>query len=387
MSNDIPTEESILDTVRHLPRQLEPFRELLLANLVMIGEIPAPSFGESARIDFLKQRFNESGLQNCSTDEIGNGLGILPGNEGKKSILLAAHADTPFESTVNHSLSVDTDRVVGPGVGDNSLGIAVLATLPTILERLNISFSANLVLMGTVRSLGRGNSQGLRFFLNNNQLPLVAAISVEGSRLGRLHYTTMASTAGEIICSTVDEGWPTGAIDVLQDVINELRRIEIPADNSTALVLGQVEGGTSFKYPARSALIRFQVSSESDETVKHVTEQIQDLTERIAVKSGASVELEPIARSKSGGLQPDHPLVLQARRIMTSLGLQPREGCCSSVASSFHERGIPALAIGITNGLHVNQPGEEVAIEPMMRGIAQLIGILMAMDGGCCDQH
>ena len=387
MSNDITTEESILETVRRLPRQLETFRELLLANLVMIGEIPAPSFGESARIDFLKQRFNESGLQNCSTDEIGNGLAILPGSEGKKSILLAAHADTPFESTVNHSLSLDTDRVVGPGVGDNSLGIAVLATLPTILERLNISFRDNLVLMGTVRSLGRGNLQGLRFFLNNNQLPLVAAISVEGSRLGRLHYTTVASLGGEITCSTVDDGWPTGAIDILQDVINGLRLIEIPTQNRTDLVLGQVKGGTSFEYPARSALVRFQVSSESDETVKHITEQIQELTERVATESGASVELELIARRKSGGLRADHPLVLQARRIMTSLGLQPLEGCCASVASSFHERGIPALTIGITNGLQVNQPGEQVAIQPMMQGIAQLIGILMAMDGGCCERH
>ena len=53
----------------------EELRDLLLAHLVMIGEIPAPTFEEEKRIEFLCQRFSDANLQQCSTDEVGNALG------------------------------------------------------------------------------------------------------------------------------------------------------------------------------------------------------------------------------------------------------------------------------------------------------------------------
>jgi acetylornithine deacetylase/succinyl-diaminopimelate desuccinylase-like protein len=377
--------DTVLATVRKLPGALEEFREMLLANLVMLGEIPAPTFGEEKRLEFLKQRFTECGLQNVSSDEAGNALGIYPGSPGKKSILVTAHADTPFPDTLNHTLALDMNRVVGPGVGNNSVGLAVLATLPTLMERLDIRLKADIVLMGATRALGRGNLGGLRFFLAHNQLPLVAGIDVESTRLGRLHYTSPASLGGEITCRVGEREDFTGAVEVLLDVIGRLRAIELPQETQTRLILGEVEAGTSFKSPARCAALRFQVRSTSDQSVHTVAEQIDTLADEVAEDTGASVEFEVIARAQAGGLEPGHPLVLEARRTMTALGIQPQEGCCSSAVSSFTEQGVPALCIGITSGRNANQRDEEVDTAPIMRGVAQLIGILMAMDGGCCD--
>ncbi len=70
--------EAVLSRVRGLVMELEPYREMLLANTVMISEIPAPTFDERDRIAFLEQRFTESGLHSTSIDECGNGVGILP---------------------------------------------------------------------------------------------------------------------------------------------------------------------------------------------------------------------------------------------------------------------------------------------------------------------
>jgi len=126
--------EKILNRVHGLADELEPYRAMLLANVVMISEIPAPTFGEQERISFLNQRFTESGLDSTSIDEMGNGVAILPGTEGKQQILLTAHADTPFGLSENHSCTLDTSKIHGLGVADNSLGLAVLATLPTLLD-------------------------------------------------------------------------------------------------------------------------------------------------------------------------------------------------------------------------------------------------------------
>ena len=71
--------DSILDTLPRYRKRMAELSEIMLANLVMIAEIPAPTFSEERRTGFVLDRMNEYQLLNCSTDEVGNGLGILPG--------------------------------------------------------------------------------------------------------------------------------------------------------------------------------------------------------------------------------------------------------------------------------------------------------------------
>ena len=108
-----PGFESILEKLPEYERKLRDLKETILANLVMISEIPSPTFSEQRRVQFLTDRFDEYGLQNCSTDEVDNAIGILPGTEGERNILVVAHLDTNFDNTVDHTISVETDRVIG----------------------------------------------------------------------------------------------------------------------------------------------------------------------------------------------------------------------------------------------------------------------------------
>ncbi len=374
--------------VARLPASLEAYREIILANLVMMGEIPAPTFHEQARIDFLQQRFTESGLHNVSCDEVGNGAAVLPGTEGHKNILVSAHADTPFASTVDHTLSIYPERVIGPGIADNSLGLSMIATLPMLLEYLDVRLRSNLILMGATRSLGRGDLAGLRFFLANSSVPIAAGLSVEGVQLGRLDYASQASIDAEITCRIEDEpsggdGERASAVLVLNQVIQRLCEL-VPANS---LVLGSIEGGTAFKTPARKAALRIELQQDSNQKLTELSRSIEAIVEDVAAQTGAQVRFEIIARSQAGGLDPQHPLVEQASTILKTVGVEPSKGCCSTAASCFNDQGVPGLVIGVTYGHNLNQPEEEIEIAPVFRGIAQLIGILMAIDGGCCDGH
>lgn len=374
--------------VVRLPASLQGDREIILANLVMIGEIPAPTFHEQARIDFLQQRFTESGLQNVSSDEVGNGAAVLPGTEGHRNILVTAHADTPFPTTIEHTLSLYPERAIGPGIADNSLGLSMIATLPMLLEFLDIQLRSNLILMGATRSLGRGDLAGLRFFLANSSAPITAGLSLEGVQLGRLDFASQSSIDAEITCRMQDApargaAEQSSAVLVLGRVIQRLCELVRPQD----LVLGSIEGGTAFKTPARNAVLRIELQQDSNDKLTELTRSIDAIVEDISAQTGAQLRFEIIARSNAGGLDPQHPLVECARSIITSLGVEPGRGCYSTAASCFNDQGIPGLIIGITRGQHLNQPEEEIAIEPVFTGIAQLIGILMAIDGGCCDRH
>ena len=384
------SQEELQNLVRELPRRLEPYREMLLANLVMIAEIPAPTFEEARRVEFLKQRFTECGLQNISTDQVGNALAVLPGTHGEKAILVNAHIDTPFSANVIHTLSVDPKQVTGPGVADNSLGIAALATLPTLLEGIGLQFHSDLILMGTTRSLGHGNLGGLRFFLTNNKQPVKAGLCVEGVQLGRLNYTSRASINCQITCrisesGTEDAATRAGAIVVLNQVINRISELVPDDDPDVELVFGAIEGGTTFKTPARRAQLRFQIRCETTPRLTELVEQIDTLADDISAGTGAGVDFEVTARSDSGGITANHPLAKASRMVITALDIEPRMGCCSSAASSFADSGIPAITVGITRGENLNQADECVLIDPIFKGLAQIIGIIKAIDRGCCD--
>ena len=129
-------------------------KEVLLANLVMVGEIPAETFKEEKRVRFILDRFREAGLDKISTDEASNALAVLPGREGKRSLLVCAHLDTSFDEVADHTVTVETDLIRGAGIADNSLGVAVLCSLPSILQALEIRLKSDLILMGAAQGLG-----------------------------------------------------------------------------------------------------------------------------------------------------------------------------------------------------------------------------------------
>ena len=130
-----PTTTALLGGLAEAVEKLHALREIVLANAVMCGEIASPTFGEARLVRFLCDRFIESSLQNVSTDEAGNAIAMLSGRRGRlgRNILLAAHVDNIWEPGVDHTVSVYADTLVGPGIADNSLGVAAIASMPLIL--------------------------------------------------------------------------------------------------------------------------------------------------------------------------------------------------------------------------------------------------------------
>jgi tripeptide aminopeptidase len=361
--------------------------EILLTNVVMVSEIPSPTFGEQGRTDFLLERFNEYDLQNTSTDEAGNALGILPGRTGERSILVVAHMDTSFSSKVDHTVSIEPEAISGAGIGDNSLGIAAITTLPVLLQRLGIELDANIILMGSARSLGRGDIEGLRFFLDHKDTEITNGICVEGVKLGRLSYSSIGMLRAEITYRVPEEyDWTRfgagGAIVNINDVINRILEIPLPRRPRTSIVLNHVEAGASFNTIPRQARLQFEIRSESGELVRQLGEQIGDIAAETSSQTGAEVSYNVLARRQPGGIAFSHPLAAHARSIINALGVHPRISPSTSELSAFIDKGIPAVTVGLTEGEYYNEENERLLIEPIYLGMAQLIGLLTAIDGG-----
>ncbi|MDA3940971.1 MAG: peptidase [Spirochaetia bacterium] len=382
----------ILESIPKMEENLREIRDVLLTNLVMLGEIPSLTFSEQARMNFLVNRFNQSNLLNCSTDEVGNGLGILPGKIGDRNILLVAHLDTEYDEKMDHTIAILPNSVSGAGVADNALGLAVLASLPYILEKLEIELNSSLILMGSARSLGAGNLEGIRFFLENTNLNISTGLSVEGVRLGRISRSSVGMAKCEVHY-WVPEGYDWtqfgafGSIVTLNEFINRILEIPIPTRPATSIVFSSIESGRGFSKVSTEAELKFEIQSESEEMVEQLLNKINNIAVEIAAKTSSKVMVKELARRKPGGIDFSHPLVLNTMKIMETMKIKPRFTPSMSELSAFIDAGIPALTVGISNLETANKVVETVEIEPMYKGLAQLISLLLAIDRGVCDEN
>ncbi|MCD6120751.1 MAG: M28 family peptidase [Spirochaetales bacterium] len=380
--------ESIVEKLPEYIEKLKTVNEVLLSNLVMVGEIPAPTFKEAKRVQFMLDRFTEAELQNSSTDEAGNAVAILPGKEGKENILIVAHTDTLYSEKIDHTLTIQPNSVIGPGVGDNSLGVAVILSLPFILEQLNITLDSNLILLGASRSLGRGDLEGLRFFLSNTDIPIIAGVSVEGAQLGRLSYSSIGMIRGEIVCTVPEEyDWSrfgaVGPIVTINEVINQILEIPIPKRPKTTIVFNSIEGGTGkFSKIPKLSFLRFEIRSESDDMVHEIYQRIEDITADVSYRYGDDISLTIYSKRRPGGIEFSHPLTKNVRSIMKYLNIKPRISPSTSELSAFIDQKIPAITLGITKGDRVDDEKEIIEIEPIYTGLAQLVALLLAIDRG-----
>jgi hypothetical protein len=72
---------------------------------------------------------------------------------------------------------------------------------------------------------------------------------------------------------------------------------------------------------------------------------------------------------------------------MKKLDLVPISEPSESELSIFLSRKIPAVTLGITRGENYHKQNAIVEIEPIFKGITQIIGVLMAIDSGGCNEE
>ncbi|MGE9290099.1 MAG: peptidase dimerization domain-containing protein, partial [Puniceicoccales bacterium] len=361
------------------------------ANSVMCGEIPAPTFEEGQRLIFMRDRFTEAGMEHISVDEKDNVAAILPGSSGERKILLSANMDTIHYAGADHSMTLGTDSITGRGICENSLGLGVLSSLPLVLERLGVNLQSDLLLVGTSQSIGVGNIGGLRFFLDNYPNPIDFGICLRAVQLGRLSYASLGMLRAEIQIEVPEEyDWkrlPEGSsIIILNRLITRLQEIPLPTNPVTTINLGSVLAGNTFGTAASSATLRFEVKSEEEGRTEWIEEQIEEIVEELAAENEVSVKLNVVARRNRGGISFSHPLVKTTRGIISSLGCEQIIAPSTGELCALIDKDIPGVTVGLTKGEHIHERNETLKISPMYRGVAQLIGLLRAIDGGYCDE-
>ncbi len=132
----------------------------LIELAISIQQIPAPTFQEAARADFVRLRFLEEGLADVQVDPAGNVLARLPGRSSARSVVISAHLDTVFLPNVDLHVERESGRILAPGIGDNSLGVAALFGLVWALRERHLVLPGDLWLVANVCEEGLGDLRG-----------------------------------------------------------------------------------------------------------------------------------------------------------------------------------------------------------------------------------
>jgi len=367
-------------------------RETIIANIVFLGQIPAPTFHEKQRAIKFMDRLLENDVDECTTDGYQNPIGIIRGKQSElPPIMIVAHLDTTFSKDIDHNYTISETTIRGPGILDNAAGVGVLASLPAILKRLALAFSSDIILAGVIQSLGRGNQRGMRHLVKTWPTPIRGAICVEGIELGRLSYYSEGMIRCDITCHIVaDKGvvyrFKPNAILVLHELINQIMAIRLPQKPRSRIIIGKIEGGLKHGMIALDATLGLEIQSDSVKMVKTIFEDIKDMVTGISHEFGVRMKLETISTVDASRLRYTHPLVKAAGQVMQTLGIDTIGEPSESELSILLSKKIPAVTLGLTYGENYHQPTSQMEIEPMFKGIAQVIGVLQAIDSGVCDE-
>lgn len=384
--------DKYLDLLPMFVDNIREIRELIISNIVLIGQIPAPTFHEKRRAERLVERLAEFQMDECAIDDYGNPMGMIRGTSPTKPpIFIVAHIDTFSEQENDQHYEV-TDKIIsGIGVSDNSAAVGVLMSLPEIFKHLDLQFASDIVLVAPIQSLGRGNLKGIRGLLRHWPSPIRGAICLESIELGRLNYFSYGMIRSEISCSiAIDDHekrhHKPNAILVINEVINAILGLRLPQNPRTQIVIGRISGGFDHGKIAYDAKIGFEIQSDSDDMVKALYADIRDIVAGINKTFDGALQLNRISNLNQTRLNYNHPLIKSASRILNRLGVDIFSEPSESALAIFLHRKIPAITLGLTRGDNFHQNGAMIEIEPMYKGIAQIPALLMAMDSGVCDE-
>ena len=266
-----------------------------------ITKVAAPPFGEVARAEWLRQRFEHLGLQQVGSDAIGNVVGFRPGSsDDDKVIAITAHLDTVFPNGTQIRVRKDAERIYGPGISDNSAGLIALLAIAAALQAGSLKTTMPILFVGNVGEEGEGNVRGMRYLFGESEwkdriehtlvLDGAGTDSIVTQALGSRRYlVTVYGPGGH---SWSDFGVPNPIVALARG-IDQFSRVPVPATPKTTFNIGIVTGGTSVNSIPESASMRVDLRSASEEEILRMETSLREALDR------AVVELST-ARAKTG---------------------------------------------------------------------------------------
>ncbi|WP_210496070.1 M20/M25/M40 family metallo-hydrolase [Patulibacter sp. SYSU D01012] len=350
--------------------------EEIVALTLELTAISAPTGAEDQRAQRVAELFAAAGLA-VERDAVGNVLAWRaeddwsPADAAASSapVVLTGHLDTVFGPEVELAPRRDGDRLLGPGIGDNTVAVATLVVLGRELAAGALGEAQPLVLAATVGEEGLGDLRGVKHLLGTT--PVRAHVSLEGHLLDEVVVGGIGSVrlraryAGPGGHSWGDRGTPSAADALLRAGVAALDAVP-PGRHVN---VGVVRAGTAVNAIAAAGELVVDLRDEDED-------RLQDTAARVAaaletVGDGVTATVERVGHRPAGRMDDRHPLLRAVRSARGDVGLPPaREDIGSTECNAAYPLGVPTVCVGLTHGGDMHRESEWISVPPLASGLA-----------------
>ena len=357
----------------------------LINQAITIQQIPAPTFEEHDRARYVLDKLQELGLQEAHTDIVHNAAGKCPGTDPNASaVLISAHTDTVFPRETSLLMHYEgRDRIYGPGLGDNSLGVAGLLTLAEIFHHFQITPRRPVWFLANSREEGLGDLGGIRAFHTARRNELNCGIVLEGLALGRIFHEGIAVKRLHIqVFAGGGHSWQhfgrPSAIHQLLALGTRIVALDVPQEPRTTYNIGLISGGQSVNSLASQAGLYLDMRSEETATLAALEAEVRAIVDDIARTNGITTSIEVVGDRPAGSVSPDHELVRGAVAALSAVGIEARHETGSTDANWLLAQGLPTVTLGLTTGSNAHRLDEFIDCPPISLGMRQLVLLALA---------
>lgn len=362
---------------------LDALVDWVVDTAISIQQIPAPTFQEEARANYVAQQYTTLGLTQISLDNQHNVYGLMPGaNRQLPAMMIVAHTDTVFAAETDLTIRREDNVIYGPGLGDNSIGVAGLLGLAKMLGAMNGPPACDLWFVATSCEEGLGDLKGIRKAFEHLRERIGLVINLEGLAFGHIYHAGIAVSRLHITAkaegghSWLHYGRPSAAHAILE-LGAQICKLSPPTAPRTTYNIGMIEGGSAINALATQAGLWLDMRSEDQTELERLRGKVLRLIEE-AEKPGLTLSHTTVGDRPAGFLNPRHDLVQGALAALEGVNVRGALETGSTDGNIPLQAGCPTVTIGITRGGNAHRLDEYVEIAPVKPGMQQLIVLTLA---------
>ncbi len=310
--------------------------------------IPAPTFFEQKRAEWMAARFRELEWD-AKIDRAGNVVATLERRRDASAVAVTAHLDTVLAPRTPEEIRVSGDgKLFGPGVSDNGAGLSALLAIAGAWQAAKPLGEAP-ILIANVGEEGEGNLSGMRYVCRTGAR-IKAFLVLDGPGTDRITSQALASRRFDVTItgpgghswSDYGVGNPVHALSRAVTLFTD--RVPLSGPRSS-FNFGLIEGGTSINSIPSEARAKVDLRSESAGRIDEMAALLS-----VAVDEAAAIEnsratgrvaakMKEIGSRPGGGLAPDAPILEYMRAVDTHLGIRSQGGGAHTAAEWYQPEG------------------------------------------------
>lgn len=361
------------EIVEYISEHKQETYELLLA----LAAIPAPSNHEECRAEFCKSWLEAQGAKGVYIDKALNVIYPVGCGKDNELIVFMAHTDVVFPDRTPLSVVVEQERILAPGIGDDTANLCALLMVAKYIAHKNIeSLEEGILLVANAGEEGLGNLKGSRQVCEDFKGRIKAFYSFD-SYIGELVVDAVGSKRYKVEIKT-EGGHSYGdygnknAIYYLASLINTLYTLIPPCSKKkTTYNVGTISGGTSVNTIAQRAEMLYEFRSDSKEDLTFMEQHFISVINSYRRK-GIQVEVtlvgERPCKGKVDELKQSEIIGNVIKIIKEHSQLMPTVKAGSTDCNISLYYGIPSVCLGVCKGGGAHTREEWVERKSLIEG-------------------